>query len=158
MRDSTPRATGSAVYQEVIPDEFRHQAYVIEAVLQFHCCRQQAHDLVIYDRWFPAFGVFLDYVVQYRDCVDSLLALLPVPDIVFVLEVSPQVAARRLIQRGDWMTDRYDPASLERLLASHAQVYAGQDGSNVVRLDGTQSVAAIVNEVLQHIAAIGVRP
>jgi len=95
VRDSTPRATGSAVYQDVIPDEFRHQAYVIEAVLQSHCCRQQAHDLVIYDRWFPPFGVFLDCVVQYRDCVDSLLALLPVPDIVFVLEVSPQVAARR---------------------------------------------------------------
>jgi thymidylate kinase len=118
-------ADESVRYQDVVPGEVRHGAYLAEAVahlgeLARHC---GPDDRVVFDRWTPTWEIYCGPIAYHRSWYDRLRAQLPVPDALLYLRVDPAVAAERLRLRDDRWTRVFSPAELLRRLTRLAERY-----------------------------------
>ncbi|MFJ9772634.1 hypothetical protein ACIRVF_15545 [Kitasatospora sp. NPDC101157] len=146
------------LYQDVLPDDFRHTAYVLEAAVQFRYeqPRYEAADLVLFDRWRQTWEVYCAEIVEHRSWLDRITAGLPEPDTLFWVRVDPELAYRRLVARHDRWVDVYSPdrlrAKVERLCARYEEAMRDR---GAVELDGAASADEVLARALEALGAAG---
>jgi dTMP kinase len=143
---------GEVRYQDVLPGDFRRAAYLVDAVAQFRYLAGQyaRHDWLLFDRWLPTYDAYCAGVGRHEHWYRELAGTLPVPEVYCYLRVSPEVAAERVRQRGDWTAERWSAsrllADLRRLAASYDELMAAIPG--VIVLDGDQDADAVYTTAL----------
>jgi thymidylate kinase len=148
-------ADRAILYQHLLPDPFRAAAYHFEASVQFRYLHDEysAHDVVIFDRWFQTWDVYCGPVDEHHEHFRSLRDRLPVPDVLFHVEVDPGTAYDRLVARQDRWLLAYSPAELRAKITAlgerYREVMAREPG--VVVLDGTQSAEKVLASALDSV-------
>ncbi|MEW9528662.1 hypothetical protein [Microbispora sp. NPDC049125] len=143
----------SVFYQDVVPGDLRHSLYVLEGLLQFRYQGPlfEQYDAVVFDRWFHTSAVYCGSVIDDRAWYARLADVIPRPDVLFWLRVDPDLACRRLMERGDRWTRVYSEAGLrekiERLCAGYEREMRG---TGAVVLDAS----AEPGEVLARATAV----
>jgi thymidylate kinase len=147
----------STAIRRQFEDEFRHQTYIIDGLVQLSCLaeRQSPARAFFFDRWFPAYALYQDQIASDRQLFDFLLSRFPQPDALFHIDLDPAVAAARLAERGDWMIQTFGEAGTRDRLAQMRAVYAAKKTamSNVRLLDGQRTPAALVEEIARCMAS-----
>ncbi|TWI30958.1 hypothetical protein [Paracoccus sulfuroxidans] len=150
------RLPASAAIREQFEDEFRHQTYIIDGLVQLSCLaggRTFARAL-FFDRWFPAFALYQDRILSDRGLFDFLLSMFPQPETLFYIDLDPGIATARLRERGDWMIQSYGETGTRDRLARMRDIYSVRIATmgNVRALDGQDLPANLVDQITRGMA------
>ena len=143
-------------YQDALPPDFRHSAYIIEAILQTK--READHyaeyDFVLFDRWLQTHWVYLEPPQAHTEWYALLEQHVPKPVLTVYVRVEPRVAVKRLIRKDDWMVAKRGKAQLlvylEELTARYDEVFTNCPRAMVV--DGAESRGALCDAVIKELA------
>ncbi|MFJ9772630.1 dTMP kinase [Kitasatospora sp. NPDC101157] len=117
-------------YQDVVPGDLRHGAYLVDAIAQFHYLAEEydANDWLLFDRWLTTYRVYCSGRSVHDEWYARLEAALPRPDLLIHVRTPPPVAFERIRRRGDWTVDHWSEdrlmADLERLDAAYTRALA----------------------------------
>jgi thymidylate kinase len=143
---------GKPLYQHVIPDPFRTQAYLLEAAVQFQYLDPvySAHDVVLFDRWYQTWDVYCEPPDEFETWFARLRRALPRPDVTVYVRVDPQLSLERLHARDDPWVALYGAAELRakmtRLSERYEQVFA--QAPPTLTVDGARPAAEVLAAVL----------
>jgi dTMP kinase len=146
---------GRTLYQDVVPPDFRHSAYVLEFAVQFRYLadRYAAHDIVIFDRWCQTWPVYCAEITEYREWLDRVGAVTPVPDVLFYLRVDPGLAASRLAARGDRWASIFTPEQLlAKMRGLHERYEREMAATDAVVLDASLDPARIHRQAMAAVS------
>jgi len=143
-------------YQDVVPPDFRHSTYLIEAILQMK--READHyaeyDFVLFDRWLQTHWVYLEPPRVHTEWYALLEQHVPKPELTVYVRVEPEVALQRLIRKEDWMVAKWGKvkllAYLEELAARYDEVFTNYP--RVMVVDGTEPKGALCDTVIEELA------
>lgn len=147
-------------YQDALPPDFRHGAYIVEAILQMK--READHyaeyDFVLFDRWLQTHWVYLEPPRAHAEWYALLERYVPRPLLTVYVRVEPRLALERLIREDDWMVAKRGEARLlaylEELTARYDEAFA--DCPRVLVMDGARPTAALCKAVLGRLEVLGV--
>ncbi|MCP1845975.1 thymidylate kinase [Bradyrhizobium sp. USDA 4524] len=154
-----PSAQGdaSSFIRTTFEDEFRHQTYIVDGLVQLACMATSAAppQKLLFDRWFPAFAIYQNDICSDRELFDFLLAQYPVPETLFYLNVEPSVAVDRLRDRADWMIASLGAQATEEKLSWMQSVHRTkmEEIHGIIQLDGHKPLADIVQQVNARLSA-----
>ncbi|MCX4721182.1 AAA family ATPase [Streptomyces virginiae] len=146
----------SVLYQDRIPPDFRHSAYLLETAVHFRYRREQFEhaDFVLFDRWLQTWQAYCDEVVEHRDWMSRIAATTPEPDVLLWVRIDPETACRRLVERQDRWARIYSPAQLHDKIARLCDRYEKamlDTRPGAVVLDGTRSPGELLAGALDRV-------
>jgi thymidylate kinase len=147
-------------YQDALPPDFRHSAYIVEAILQMK--READHyaeyDFVLFDRWLQTHWVYLESPRAHAEWYALLERYVPKPLLTVYVRVEPKLALKRLVRKDDWMVARRGKAQLlvylEELTARYDEAFANCPRALVV--DGAEPRAALCEAVVSRLEGLRV--
>ncbi|MBR0838846.1 hypothetical protein JQ607_01420 [Bradyrhizobium liaoningense] len=147
----------SSFIRATFEDEFRHQTYIVDGLIQLACMagRVAPRQTLFFDRWFPAFAIYQNEICSDRELFDFLLAQFPAPEALFYVDIDPSVATDRLRDRGDWMITSLGEKEATEKLAWMQSIHRLKMESigRVYHLDGRKPLADIVHQVAARLSA-----
>lgn len=101
--------------------------------------------VVIADRYFYSTIAYQSVLGLKEDDIRRLNQDFPVPDVVFILEISTDLSQNRITQsRGETANLGYEQA---RFLADVKRVFDAMPDPNIVRIDGDRSIDAVASDI-----------
>lgn len=144
-------------YQDIIDQEFRLYAYIIESILQFEYKKDiyKQYDYIFFDRWMYTNYAYLGELVWNKKWGNELIQKIPTPDLTIWLQISASNALERLKNKGDWMVKRYESRMLQDKLEVLAKRYENIFSSKVIfSFDAMKNIDLLVKEVLEIVDTI----
>ena len=147
-------------YQDAVPPDFRHGAYIVEALLQMQreADLHAQYDVVLFDRWLQTHWVYLEPPRMHAEWYALLERQIPQPSLTVYVRVEPELAWERLIRKDDWMAAKRGRAGLltylEELMARYDEAFAEDPRALVV--DGAEPTVALCERVLTRLGELRV--
>lgn len=153
LADKPSGVTGK--YRSTFPPKLRHEAYIFEAASQFlnNSDRYDEYEFLIFDRFLATNAVYLGGLVRYRKHFDSIISLVPTPTLEVFINTDPCEAARRLVNKSDWMAQQMTYRQLCRVLERLSERYVEYYRSvPALIVDGSLGKDRLVDLVMNRIA------
>lgn len=142
-------------YQDALPSDFRHSAYIVEAILQMtrEADYYAEYDFVLFDRWLQTHWVYLEPPRAHAEWYALLEQYVTKPLLTVYVRVEPKLALKRLIREDDWMVAKRGEAQLlvylEDLTARYDEVFT--DCPRALVVDGAEPTTALCEAVLSRL-------
>ena len=100
---------GTNDYMRIIPDKYRVSVYLWESYFRLNILISEynKYDIVFFDRWI--YTNLIDYIDFKEESafIDFLINSIPAPDILLLIQTSPDNVIQRLTHKKDWMLTEY---------------------------------------------------